>query len=822
MILKCKMCGGDLMVEAGTAVCECEYCGTMQTIPGADSEKKANLFNRANRLRMGAEFDKAAAVYESVAAEFPEEAEAYWGLCLCAYGIEYVDDPATGRKIPTCHRTRRTGIMDDPNFDMACEYADSVARKIYREEAKEIDRLQQEILRIAQQEAPYDVFICYKETGEDGGRTQDSVLAQDIYDALTMKGLKVFFARITLEDKLGQQYEPYIYAALHSARVMLAVGTSFEHYDAVWVKNEWSRFLAMMKEDRQKALIPCYRDLDAYDIPKEFRNLQAQDMGKLGWLQDLTRGVMKLCGKDEAPAAPAAAPAPAQPAAPSAIQNLMNSAQLHLEDGKYMLARLDYTKVLGIDVLYGPAYLGILCAHLEARSFGELPVKAQDYSEDQYYLKALRFANEDTKIRLQQWIQQCKAAMEQKRIEEEEQKRAEAERRRVEEEARKKEEEEKAKVVEQRRPHLIRLNDRFRKAARHLDRGSHGLYSYLIGITAEGTVLSVNFRSDSPSRLIGWLQECTDIYAPVGLLNSSKTMVLHNGRIRTDESNLRPVFDHVQNCASMRYCTGNGRVSVLNLQHSGALELITGRCGSGSVKKEILWTDVREAEILLSSDGNIIAVVAVKQDGSVVSRGCVFPALENVMCICSKINADYQMFPDLYVLGSDGCVTVYRCPKTDCEPVYEKHSVRYNGCDAIGIRLDRFNSIVLTEKGGVYSIERRTEKIASFPGAVTAIRWEGKTFALFADGTVKSDSELKSIAAWKLFDNVETSASEYKAARRKTLTRELETLGGQYEQLKQEQASLSFLQMKRKKEIEKQLEALALQMNEKKAALSLL
>ncbi|MBR3905627.1 MAG: hypothetical protein IKJ51_07995, partial [Clostridia bacterium] len=148
MIIKCKMCGGDLEFQEGMSVCECEFCGTAQTIPQVDNEKKLNLFNRANRLRMASEFDKAASVYESIVAEFPEEAEAYWGLCLCAYGIEYVDDPATGKKMPTCHRTRQTSIMDDSNFDMACENADAVAKKIYREEAKEIDRLQRDILRI--------------------------------------------------------------------------------------------------------------------------------------------------------------------------------------------------------------------------------------------------------------------------------------------------------------------------------------------------------------------------------------------------------------------------------------------------------------------------------------------------------------------------------------------------------------------------------------------------------------------------------------------------------------------------------------------------
>ena len=66
MILKCKMCGGDLIPVEGNTVVECAFCGTMQTIASADSEKKANLFNRANRLRMASEFDKAAGVYESI------------------------------------------------------------------------------------------------------------------------------------------------------------------------------------------------------------------------------------------------------------------------------------------------------------------------------------------------------------------------------------------------------------------------------------------------------------------------------------------------------------------------------------------------------------------------------------------------------------------------------------------------------------------------------------------------------------------------------------------------------------------------------------
>lgn len=301
-VFKCKMCNGNLDVSFGTPIIKCSYCDTMQTVPEISDEKKANLYNRANVLRFESEFDKASGIYEAIAAEFPLEAEAYWGLCLCKYGIEYVDDPLTHRKVPTCHRTSSGSIFNDTIFRQALEYADPASAELYRREAAEIDRLQSSILGIAGAEKPYDIFICYKESDENGQRTKDSIFAEDIYEALTREGYRVFFARVSLEDKLGQQYEPFIFAALNTARVMLSLGTRPEYFNAVWVKNEWSRFLHLMREDSSKLLVPCYCDMDPYDMPPEFRNLQGQDMGKLGFIQDLVRGIKKILPKNAQPA----------------------------------------------------------------------------------------------------------------------------------------------------------------------------------------------------------------------------------------------------------------------------------------------------------------------------------------------------------------------------------------------------------------------------------------------------------------------------------------------------------------------------------------
>lgn len=394
-IIKCKMCGGDLELVEGQNVATCEYCGTTQTVPTADSEKKMTLFGRANRLLRACEFDKAAGVFESIVAEFPEEAEAYWGLVLCKYGIEYVDDPATAKKIPTCHRSSFDSVLEDDDFEQAQENADVQARKVQWEEAKAIESLRQRIVEVSGKEAPYDIFICYKETAENGERTLDSVLAQDIYDTLTEKGYRVFFSRVTLEDKLGQEYEPYIFAALNSAKIMLAVGTDYEYYNAVWVKNEWSRFLQLIAAGQKKVLIPCFKNLDPYDMPKEFAKLQSQDLGKVGAMQDLLRGVEKIIPKNE----PQVQPAAVHQTGPNVV-SFLKRGQMFLEDKNWQSADEYFDKVLDIDPECAEAYLGKLLAAKGVKTLEGLGSYASPIESSNDFIRAMRYANEDLKARL--------------------------------------------------------------------------------------------------------------------------------------------------------------------------------------------------------------------------------------------------------------------------------------------------------------------------------------------------------------------------------------------------------------------------------------
>ena len=392
-IFKCKMCGGTLEFNPGDTVAVCDSCGTKQTLPKLDDDRRANLYDRANHFRRSNEYDKAMGIYEQILAEDNTDAEAYWSLVLCRYGIEYVEDPATHKRVPTVNRAQFTSIFDDDNYKSALHYADAAQREVYESEAKAINEIQKGILAISQKEQPFDVFICYKETDNSGRRTPDSVLANDLYHQLTQEGFKVFFARITLEDKLGTAYEPYIFAALNSAKVMVVLGTKPEYFNAVWVKNEWSRYLALVKNSGgKKMLIPAYKDMDPYDLPEEFSHLQAQDMGKLGFMQDLIRGIKKIISAD-APKA-AAKETVVVSGGNAAVEPLLKRAFMFLEDGNWQEADTYCEKVLDQDPENARAYLGKLMAQLHIATKEKLPNCATELTQNDNYQKALRFADD--------------------------------------------------------------------------------------------------------------------------------------------------------------------------------------------------------------------------------------------------------------------------------------------------------------------------------------------------------------------------------------------------------------------------------------------
>ena len=491
MFFYCKMCGGELEVNQDATVGQCQYCGTKQTIPKTDNEKIMNLFNRANHYRMKNDFDNAMNSYENILNEDSKNAEAYWVLCLCRYGIEYVKDPLTEKMIPTCHRTQLESIIEDEDFISACENADSVARSTYEQEAKHIDKIQKKILQISSKEEDYDVFICYKEADNMGERTPDSVIGQDIYDALTEKGIRVFFARISLEDKVGTAYEPYIFAALQSAPIMITIGTKPEYMEAVWVKNEWSRFLAMMKKDSKKTIIPVYKFMNPYDMPEGFARIQAVNMEKIGAMQDLVHGIEKILGKDKNRIVEKVVHVEENANSASKYAPLLERAWIFLEDKNWNKAREYVERVLDMNPKCGEAYLIKMLAGMSLNNRNALKNWSHPLDGYDEYKKIMKYGDDELKNELMQYN---KIIVDRQRKKEQElnEKRMREERELYERKKRE-EEERKARLEKKRQEIYAKYDDTIqsnRKKAQDLENEKHEIVKKIIALNANKMQIS--------------------------------------------------------------------------------------------------------------------------------------------------------------------------------------------------------------------------------------------------------------------------------------------------------------------------------------------
>ena len=766
-VIKCKMCGGDLELIDGSSVAVCEYCGSQQTVPAADNEKKLTLFARANRLRLACEFDKAAGVYESIVADFPTEAEAYWGLVLCRYGIEYVDDPATGKKIPTCHRSSFDSVMEDSDFEQALENADAVARRVYRDEAKAIEELRRGIVEVSGKEPPYDIFICYKETAEDGQRTVDSVIAQDVYDALTEKGYRVFFSRISLEDKLGTEYEPYIFAALHSAKIMLAFGTDYEYYNAVWVKNEWSRFLQLMTKDKSKHLIPCYKGIDAYDMPKEFAKLQAQDMGKVGAMQDLLRGVDKIMGKGAG-----AAPAPAAVNAPvnATVDSLLDRAWMFLEDEDYQKAHEYFERVLDIDPRNSRAYLGNVLATLHLPSVAALDTVIVRLDTFKDFDRAMCFANEAEQLELKKiydaaqrkyliknihdiFKHEVSVQEEAARRQEEANRRREEEARRQEEANRRREEEalrqeEEARRREEEARHKKELQEKMlekRWVYHHCHTSSMVVCgsARTIGFRVDGTVLACGKNDDGQCNVSGW----KDIVAvaagnahTVGL--KSDGTVVACGQNASGQCDVSGWKDIVAVAAGGAYTVGlrsDGTVVACGYNEYGQCDVFE-------------WTDI----VAVAAGGAY--TVGLRSDGTVVACGY------NEYGQC-----DVFEWTDIVAVAAGGAYTVgLRSDGTVVACGYNE----YGQCDVsewtdvVAVAAGRIHTVGLKSDGTVVACGQNASgqcDVSSWTDIVAVAANGFHTVGLKSDGMVVACGDNYygqcNVSGWKLFANFDDVVS---------------------------------------------------------------
>ena len=263
----CKTCGGNLYRVGNHYVCQ--SCGNKWSADAADDVHVVDRANAWAALRDG-DFDHAAELFEIILEKEPKDHEAFWGLALAGAGIQYVMDMDELKRVPTCHNIDEREFLNSKNVQRAIEEAPSEIASVYRQQAEQIERIRQVWREKARKEEPYDVFLSYKESdSETGERTRDSEDAYVLYQKLTQKGYRVFFSRESLKKLISEQFEPYIYNAIKTAKVMIVFGERPEHFNATWIRNEWSRFKHRIDngEKHPNSLIMVTKNMNPKDLP---------------------------------------------------------------------------------------------------------------------------------------------------------------------------------------------------------------------------------------------------------------------------------------------------------------------------------------------------------------------------------------------------------------------------------------------------------------------------------------------------------------------------------------------------------------------------
>ena len=124
-----------------------------------------------------------------------------------------------------------------------------------------------------------------------------------------------------------------------------------------------------MKTDRKRLLIPCYRDMDPYDLPEQLSVLQSYDMSRIGFLQDLVRGISKVLEGEKKAEVKETVIVQGEGGANTAA--LLKRGQMALEDGDWNNAASYFDRVLDMDAECAEAFFGkslanVRCANAQA------------------------------------------------------------------------------------------------------------------------------------------------------------------------------------------------------------------------------------------------------------------------------------------------------------------------------------------------------------------------------------------------------------------------------------------------------------------------
>lgn len=136
-----------------------------------------------------------------------------------------------------------------------------------------------------------EVFICYVENDIFGRRTKESILTQQLYNKLQSKKINVFYSRISADGLSDNDYEKVYYEAMKKAKVIVAFGASKENFETLTTRCK--DFFD------NKKILPVYTEMKSYDLPGEYKTLQALNYDDIAVDNSLIKIILTEFGKEE-------------------------------------------------------------------------------------------------------------------------------------------------------------------------------------------------------------------------------------------------------------------------------------------------------------------------------------------------------------------------------------------------------------------------------------------------------------------------------------------------------------------------------------------
>lgn len=149
----------------------------------------------------------------------------------------------------------------------------------------------------------YDIFISFKNLGEDGNRTEDSLIAEALYDLLKAQGLRVFYSNKVLNEVGAAAYKNKIEEALENSQVLISIATKLDYLLSQWVSYERESFHNDILSGRKTnaCIVPFIKNISGLDVPRSLRNYQTFQIGinSNGEVVDFVKKFLKQEDKKE-------------------------------------------------------------------------------------------------------------------------------------------------------------------------------------------------------------------------------------------------------------------------------------------------------------------------------------------------------------------------------------------------------------------------------------------------------------------------------------------------------------------------------------------